>query len=242
MKIKLITVIVLLLMLGCKSKNEVALFNKDKLKPVSIKKVRFEYKIVPHDRVSISTYKRPELSTLNMQNPSAERGAIVDGAGYLKIPLVGNIKVSGLTEKRAAKKLERALRAYLKYPEVNLEVMNKRAYIIGEVKKPGEIALVNDQLRLIEAISKAGDFTDYANRKSILVLKVNGNVVIPKIINLVDNNSIALANMIIKPNDIVYVMPSSMKRFNLNVNNTSPILNLIKDTLGTFVNIQYLKG
>jgi len=229
---------------GCSSKKNIILFNNydsnQTNKGIKLDKIKFTYKIVPHDRISLSTYKQPDLTTINGQNPSQERGILVNSEGYIRIPLVRDIKVAGLTQREASNKIESRLREYIKYPEVSLEVINKRAYIIGEVNKPGEIPLNNEKLSLIKMIAKAGDLTNYANRSSILVLKTYNGKVVPKIIDLTNINSIKMINFTIQPNDIVYVMPNNMKSFNVGLQQTTPILNVVSNILRTFINIEYL--
>jgi len=233
-----------LIIVGCSSKKDYVLFHEQTVsqnnKVINLHNIKFEYKIVPHDRISISTYKQPELTTASTQNPAQESGILVDSSGYISIPLAGEIKLSGLTQREASKRVENALKRYLKYPQVSIEVLNKRAYIIGEVKNPGEVPLVNDHLTLIEMIAKTGDLTDYADRSSILILKMDGGVARTTVVNLNDVRSISVANLIIRPNDIVYVMPNSMKAFNVGVKEVSPIAGLVQGVLGSFVNVKYL--
>ncbi|HFU75245.1 MAG TPA: hypothetical protein ENK66_03265 [Arcobacter sp.] len=63
-----------------------------------------------------------------------------------------------------------------------------------------------------------------------------------KIVNLTDTNAILTANIMIEPNDIVYVMPNNMKAFNTNVNEISPVFQLISSILQPFVNIKFLSN
>jgi len=119
--------------------------------------------------------------------------------------------------------------------------MNQRAYVIGEVNKPGEIPLENERLTLLQAIAKSGDLTDMANRKSILIFRGGDtSKVHTSVVNLTDINSLKTANLMIKPNDIVYVMPNGMKAFNVGVTEISPIFNLIGNVLQPFVSIKFL--
>jgi polysaccharide export outer membrane protein len=234
---------------GCSTKDDFLLFNNAELNQSSstvqkdipdINNVQFEYKIQPHDRVSIIVYKHPELSTSNINRPR-ERGILVNSKGDLRMPLIKSVHIAGLTQTEAEERLSTALSKYIKSPDVQLEVMNQRAYIIGEVKNPGEIPLENERLTLLQAIAKSGDLTDSANRKSILIFrggdtsKIHTNVV-----NLTDVNSLKTANLMIKPNDIVYVMPNGMKAFNVGVDEISPVFRLIGNILQPFVSIKYL--
>jgi len=236
---------------GCSTKDDFLLFNNAELNQPSSKtisqeeipavsNVQFDYKIQPHDRVSIIVYKHPELSTSNINRPR-ERGILVNAKGDLRIPLIKRVHVAGLTQTEAEEAIASSLATYIKSPDVQLEVMNQRAYVIGEVKKPGEIPLENERLTLLQAIAKSGDLTDSANRKSILIFRGGDTSRIhTSVVNLTDVNSLKTANLMIKPNDIVYVMPNGMKAFNVGVNEVSPIFRLIGNILQPFVSIKYL--
>jgi polysaccharide export outer membrane protein len=240
-----------LLLGGCSSKEEYILFYNDtvhqngvdKDKTVNVlpkKSVNFEYKIQPHDRISLIIYKHPEFSTTTIGAPAEDKGALVDSNGYVSLPLIDEIHIAGLTQKEARKKIEAAFSNYLKYSKVKLEVLNKRAYIVGEVKQAGEIELFNEKTSLLKIIAKAGDLTDSANRQNILILREDGNTTQVHRINLVDLNSIAMANTMVYPNDIVYVPPVGMKSFNVKVNEYDAVFRLAGHVLSPFVNIKYL--
>lgn len=243
---------------GCTSKEDYLLFNQTKIHKNSekgnnaqaqketitqLENIQFEYKIQPHDRVSLVVYKHPDLSTSTINSQQQERGLLVNSRGEIRIPLIKSIKVSGLTQTEAEDAIENALQVYIKQPDVQVEVLNKRAYIIGEVKNPGEIELLNERLTLLQIIAKAGDLTDEANRKSILILRGGErSQVKTEVVNLTDINSLKMANLMIKPNDIVYVTPNNMKAFNTGVKEIDPIFNLIGHVLTPFVSIKFLSN
>jgi len=232
---------------ACSSKNDYVLFNKaqgsQKELTTEIENIKFEYKIQPYDRISIIVYKHPELSSTTIGNAQYERGILVNSKGFLRLPLIKKIHIAGLSQTKAEEKISNAYRTYLKHPDIQIEVINKRAYVIGEVNQPGEVPLLNERLTLLQILAKAGDMTDSANRSSILILK-NGQLskIHTKIVNLTDANAIVTANLMIEPNDIVYVMPNGMKAFNTKVNEISPVFQLISNILQPFVNIKFLSN
>ena len=246
---------------GCTSKEDYLLFNKTQVHQTNLQKnnsndtqaqqetitqlenIQFEYKIQPHDRVSLLVYKHADLSTATINSQQQERGLLVNSRGNLRIPLIKSIHVAGLTQTEAEDAIENALQVYIKQPDVQIEVLNKRAYIIGEVKRPGEIQLINERLTLLQIIAKAGDLTDQANRKSILILRGGDrSQVKTQVVNLTDVNSLKMANLMIQPNDIVYVTPNNMKAFNTGVKEIDPIFNLIGHVLTPFVSIKFLSN
>jgi polysaccharide export outer membrane protein len=237
---------------GCSTKDDYILFNKAELNQSAatqtgeeipeVSNVQFDYKIQPHDRVSVIVYKHPELSTSNINMPR-DRGILVNAKGDLRMPLIKKLHISGLTQTEAEEALSAAYATYIKSPDVQLEVLNQRAYVVGEVKNPGEIPLENERLTLLQIIAKSGDLTDMANRKSILIFRGGDTSrVHTSVVDLTDVNSLRTANLMIKPNDIVYVMPNGMKAFNTRVNEISPVFRLIGNILQPFVSIKYLSN
>jgi polysaccharide export outer membrane protein len=232
---------------ACSAKDDYVLFNQAQKaqnnEMLQSSNIAFEYKILPHDRISIIVYKHPELSTTSMNNIQEEKGLLVNSKGILRLPLIRKVKISGLTQTEAEEKISAAFGTYLKHPDVQLEVLNKRIYVIGEVRRPGEIELRNERLTLLQALALAGDLTTEANRKSILVLKSgDSKKVRTQIVNLTNVNSLMTANLMIEPNDIVYVMPNNMKVFNNQVNEVAPIFNLIGSVLNPFLTLKILSN
>jgi len=233
---------------GCSTKDDYVLFNQAE-KPQSKEvlqssDIQFEYKIRPQDRISVMVYKHPELSTtMNLNSLQQEKGLLVNSSGDIRLPLVNKIRLVGLTQTEAEEAISKSFSTYLKHPDVQIEVMNKRAYVIGEVNKPGEIKLDNERLTLLQILAVAGDLTDHANRKSILIFKSgDAKRVRTRVINLTDRRSLLSANLMVEPNDIVYVMPNDMKAFNNTVQEISPIFNLIGSILNPFVSIKFLSN
>jgi len=245
--------------MGCSSKEDYILFNQAKIHNTTkntnnnqtkqtrrtsiteVDNIQFEYKIQPHDRISLIVYKHPDLSTTTLNSAQKERGLLVNSKGDIRVPLIKKIHIAGLTQTQAENLLSDSFSVYLKSPDIQLEVLNKRAYIIGEVKRPGKIELLNEELNLLQVIAIAGDLTETANKKSILILKgKEGGQVQSQIVDLTDIHSISTANLMIHPNDIVYVMPTDMKMFNNSVKSISPIFNLVGSILKPFVDIKFL--
>jgi len=247
-------IVLLLLFTGCTTKEEFVLFNKTKVNQKHIqdhrgkeaikqlKEIHFEYKIRPYDRVSIMVYKHPDISTSTPNTLQQERGILVNSKGDVRLPLIKRINLQGLTQTEAEDTLEKAYSVYIREPDIQIEVLNKRAYVIGEVKKPGEVQLPNEQLTLLQILASVGDLTDNANRDAILIVDGSGNQANNRIVSLTNINSLQTANLMVKPNDIVYVMPNKMKTFNVKIKEATPILTLINQILTPFINIRILRN
>ena len=242
---------------ACTTKKDFVLFNQAEINKqqtkeqqkqkentlTQLKDVQFEYKIRPYDRVSVIVYKHPDISTSSQNTMQEVHGILINAKGYIRLPLIKKIYLQGLTQTEAEDVLEKAYSVYIKKPNIQIEVLNKRAYVIGEVNRPGEISLPNEQLSLLQILASSGDLTDSADRRSILIIDGNSaGKSKTRIVNLTDKHSLQTANLMIKPNDIVYVMPNNMKAFNIGVKETTPIFRLINQMLTPFVNIKFLRN
>jgi polysaccharide export outer membrane protein len=249
MKRVLLYLLVALVMAGCTTKEDFVLFHDTNISaPGAQKRVidissvaQYEYKIRPHDRLSITMYNHPELGTTSAtSNRQDNRGVLVNSRGYVRLPLIKSVHVAGLSQTSAQKKIEKAYGAYLEDAEVYLEVLNKRAYILGEVNNPGPVLLYNEKTPLIQMIAQAGDLKDTANRHAIVVLKARGDKVHTETVDLTGANSLRMASLMIYPNDIVYVAPNNIKSINVGINEVNPSLELISNILAPAVAITYL--
>lgn len=237
--------LIALLLKACSFKEDYVLFNKsitlqEMNSSVIHENIKFEYKIVPHDRISLIVYQHPDLSTTTPMMATQDKGMLIDSNGMISLALLEDVYIAGLTQNQAAQKIEDGYDKYLNYSKVRVDVLNKRAYVIGEVKKPGELPLENEQLTLLQAIAQAGDFTDTANRQQILIIRSKQNGAETITIDLTDKNSIKHASLMIKPNDIVYVTPTSMKAINTNIASISPIFQIVGTILSTYVSFDYI--
>jgi polysaccharide export outer membrane protein len=237
-----------LILAGCSSKENYILFNKTKVvtpdanqSVTKVRNVRYEYKIMPHDRISITMYNHPELGTSSVQSQKQDtRGILVNSRGFIRLPLVKSIHIAGLTQTAAQKKIEKAYTKYLEDAEVYLEVLNKRAYVLGEVKTPGIVPLLNENLSLLQLIASAGGMTDSANRKAVVILRNRRSKIITKTIDLTGMNSLRVANLMIYPNDVVYVTPNNMKAVNSDIKDYTPGFDLLGKILTPISNLKYL--
>lgn len=132
-----------------------------------------DYTIRERDVLKITVYEHPDLS-LNLR---------VASDGTITFPLIGTLKVSGLTEKEVQEKI-RALLAdgYIVNPQVSVIVEEYKdfIYVTGEVKKPGAYQY-EEGMNVLKAVTLAGGFTDKASKRRIRVIRKlqNSNGIVP---------------------------------------------------------------
>lgn len=123
------------------------------------------YRLGAGDRVRVLLYGEEDLS-----------GTFgVDGEGRLALPLVGSVRVDGLTLEEAEKVIGgRFAEGYVNDPRVAVEVLDHRPfYILGEVRNPGAYPWA-EHLTVLAAVAKAGGFTYRANERTAEVSRDGG--------------------------------------------------------------------
>jgi len=196
-----------------------------------------EYIIQPHDRLSIVLYRYPALTPTDMNR----NGILVDSRGYISLPLIRQVKVAGFSQPEVATILEKRYSKYLVEPSLNIEVVNKQVYILGEVKSAGAIVLKNETMSVIEVIASAGGLTDSAQRDSIFIVTQDNNKLRMRKIDLTSFSSLQHSNLIVHSNDIIYVQPNKWKSFRVASNDFTAPFETISKLIGPFLNIKYLR-
>ena len=144
-------------------------------------------------------------------------GYTLDAEGNMILPVIGKVKLSGLSLPEARIKLTDALQPYLKEPTVNLRLLTFRYTIIGESGGQGQYTTYQDNINLLEAIANAGGFTQYSNRGEIKLIRYeNGQAKLYKF-SILDDGLLALSNFYLKPNDTIVIDPLPAKFFRENV-------------------------
>ena len=239
----------LFLLNGCSGDSNYKLMqtkNAESKRPAKVTSQSIEYRILPQDRLDIILYKNPEqTSAVALQDLGQKmnsEGILVNAAGYIAMPLIGKIKVAGLTQTEAADRITDAYKTYLRTPSVYLEVMNKRIYVLGEVKNPGVVKLDKEKMTLFEALAFAGDLEDSAVRDNIIIVSNDPqNGLVMRSVDLTDFDGMNYAELMLRPNDIVYVQPDGWKEFRVASNNFTAPFETISKIASPFVTIKYLK-
>lgn len=119
-----------------------------------------EYRLGAADQLKITVFGEPQLSG----------EFIVDGEGFVSVPLIGEVIAEGRTLREFQTDVEAQFsEGYLREPSINVEVLNFRPfYILGEVNRPGEYPYTN-RLTILNAIATAEGFTYRANKKVVII-------------------------------------------------------------------------
>jgi polysaccharide export outer membrane protein len=156
----------------------------------------------------------------------------ISATGKVHLPLVGAVKIAGLTVDEARIAIEKALLAFVQQPVVNVRQSNFKITILGEVDAPGVYEIPTGEATILEALGYAGDLTVYGLRENILVIRDNGEEKTFQRMNLNESNVMESSNFYLQNNDVIYVQPS--KGFTSKDDNIYRILPLVISSL-TFI-------
>ena len=153
------------------------------------------------DQVSVKVFREADLDTLGEVSPS----------GTLTIPLIGPVKISGLTPVQAERAIEARLRdGYLVRPQVSVAIVKRvvrTVTVLGQARQPGVFTLPdNRRLTLMEAIGMAGGLTEIANgRKVRLKVGRTGQTRIVDVRSIMNGKS---ADITLASGDIIHIPES----------------------------------
>ncbi len=177
----------------------------------------YEYRIQPEDNISVRfeslTPEEYDVFNRNMQQQNQNlnqgnailMGELVDPQGEITYPVIGKVKVAGLTIYEVQNKLQQLADQYLKSPVVKVRLINFRFTVLGEARREGTVVLANNRVNYIEAIGLAGGLTDLADKRNLkLIRQIDGKTQV-RYLNLLDENFINTPEYYVHQNDILIV-------------------------------------
>jgi polysaccharide export outer membrane protein len=220
----------LIILTSCASRRNLVYFSDLSSKSGDSQSINtdIEPKIQPNDLLSI-TISTPSaesnmLFSVNSNNINKngyfeKEGYRVDQVGNVSLPVVGKVNLKGLTIQQAQERLVKSLTAYVKNPIANIQFLNFRITVIGEVNHPSTFTISNEQVNLLEALGMAGDLTVYGKRDNILLIReMDGQRSMVRM-NINNRNILNSPYFYLKQNDVIYVEPDKAKSLEYNPNN-----------------------
>jgi len=181
------------------------------------------------DNITVEV-KSPDPAISNIYNLSTgeTRGTMNDIYVYLKshsinklgeitIPLVGSIRVEGLTIDECSSIIEEAMTEHLQEVTVLVNLVSYRISVLGEVNDPGMHTAYQNRITIFEALGLAGDLTNYGNRKKIKVVREDEGIQKTYEINLTEYEVFNSEAYYIYPHDIIYVKPLAIRPLDINL-------------------------
>lgn len=191
-----------------------------------------EFKITPKDVLSITVNaSTPEavkdfnlslvpsnltsLSNTSLGSTISLQTYVVDKDGYIQFPVLGRLKVAGLTRNEAELMIQGIIHPQYTKDKVfvNIRCLNFKITVMGEVAKPGVYSSENDKITILEALALAGDLTIYGKRQNVMLLRESstGELSVHRI-NLQDRNILFQKDIFyLQQNDKIIVEPNKTR-------------------------------
>jgi polysaccharide biosynthesis/export protein len=188
------------------SNNYTALIQPSDILSIDISSLSQETNIMlnPHLTMKAESMTQ-QVSSPN--NPPAAIGYLVDNDGKVTIPLIGKVKLGGLTTFEAADKVTKKLDSITVQPTVNIRILNFKVAVLGEVVRPAVYTIPNEKISIPEALAMAGDLTIFARRDNILLVREADGKRTYIRIDITRRDLFSSPYYYLHPNDILYIEP-----------------------------------
>lgn len=171
-------------------------------------------RIQPDDLLEITVYGRDQQATKfynqesNLGQGNAAKTYLVDKEGFIEFPVLGKIKLAGLTRNEAIQYMKGLLSRDIIDPGVSILIKNYRITVLGEVSKPGTFPIENEKISILEALGLAGDLTINGVRNNVLVVREEGENRNFYRVDLTSPEVFQSPAYYLAQNDVVYVEPN----------------------------------
>jgi polysaccharide biosynthesis/export protein len=136
---------------------------------------------------------------------------LVDNQGNIQFPILGSIKVVGLTKNQLKEILYTRISELAKDPVINMRIINFKVSVIGEVNTPGSYTISSERITIPEALALAGDLTLYGRRENVLLIREVEGFKTTARINMADPNLLNSPYYYLSQNDVLYIEPNKRK-------------------------------
>jgi polysaccharide biosynthesis/export protein len=186
----------------------------------------YDYKIQANDILSVRfeslTPEKYDFLSRSASLPQninlASGGALIIGEmvnehGEIPFPVLGKVKVSGLSIFEIREKLQDVANQYLESPVVKVTLINFRITLLGEVNTEGTILLTNNRVTVLEAIGLAGGLGEFADRSNIKLIRQRNGQTEVQYIDLLSEDFIKSSLLYVHQNDVLIVPPLKQRPF-----------------------------
>lgn len=198
-----------------------------------------DYKLQPGDNLFIrfvNIVDERSAAILNGENNRTQvssdaaiylQSYTIDEEGFIELPLMGKVELRNLTVDEAKAVLQTELDKYVNQTTIIVKLSNFNLTVLGEVNRPGMFKVYQQQINLFEAISLAGNMTNFAKNDQVKIVRQtdNGSEIIT--VDMGSADILASPYYYLKPNDIVYVEPLKIKQWGFTSFPYSTVLSVI---------------
>ena len=220
---KLLALLLFSTLFSCATKEEIVYFyeGKENLEGQQLL-IDYEPQIEKNDvlriNVSSSSVNEEIVAPFQMRTGSQQTGGagqslsltgyLVSPEGYINFPVLGKVKVEGLTRTEVQDKLEEEIEYYLKNPIVDVRIVNFSVTVLGEVGSPGRVQITDGRISVPELLAMSGDITYNGRRENITIIRQENGVRKVGTIDMTTSDFFESEFFYLKQNDLVYVEPT----------------------------------
>lgn len=151
----------------------------------------------------------------------------IDEEGFIEMPLVGKIELLNLTVDEAKERLQTELDKYINQTTIIVKLSNFNLTVLGEVNRPGMYKVYQSQINLFEAISLAGNMTNFAKNDEVKIIRQTDNGSEILTVDMGSADILTSPYYYLKPNDIIYVEPLKIKQWGFTTFPYSTVLSVV---------------
>ncbi|SDE77118.1 polysaccharide export outer membrane protein [Pricia antarctica] len=206
-----------LIMTSCASRKDVVYFQNtgDFETLVDKNSITPKFKVDDVLSIYVSTLDNEASAPFNLFRGGSEGGLrpeqvdyLIDKDGEIDFPVVGKIKVAGLSSEELRVLLREQLSEYLKDPIINIRLRNFTITVLGEVNRPGTYPVEGERITILEALGLANDLTIKGKRENVMVIRDFDGTKVYHRINLKRKEAMSSPVYYLTQNDVVYVEPN----------------------------------
>ncbi len=236
------SLIISLLGSSCASKEDVVYFQGIGDFETLVDKNSFTPKFKVDDLVSIyvSTIDPEASASFNLFRGASEISSnaeqvdyLIDKEGEIDFPVIGKVKISGLSAEEVRELLRKKLAPYLRNPIINIRLKNFTVTILGEVNRPGTFPVNGERISIMEALGFAGDLTVKGVRNNVMVIRDFDGTKVVRRIDLTSKDALNSPVYYLTQNDQVIVEPNRSAISASSLDNRATIAISIASTLIT---------
>ena len=240
---------------SCVSKKDIVYFQYDKINQAEVSN-SYKTIIKPDDLLQITitaldieavrpfnlaavTYSTSSNSAIGV---AQQQTYLVDTKGEIEFPVLGKIKIGGLTRDETIDLLKSKLSPdYIKDPNVNIRIANYKISVMGDVDRPGSYNIPNERITILDALALAGDVNISGQRNNILIIREEENKKVQYRVDIRSNLLLTSPVYYLQQNDVVYVEPNYARIQSASSNsNTSLVISISSVLVALLTSISFL--
>lgn len=248
-QIKLIALILLLGLTSCVSKKNISYFQNDKeVTYKNLTKFELEFKkddllsinVLSEDLEAVKPFNLPSVSYDVISNSvngiPKQQSYLIDQNGEIIFPVLGKLKIEGLTRIETIELLTKKLKPFVKDVTVNIQILNFKINVLGDVRNPGMFPVQNERITVLDALALAGDL-NISGERIIEIKRETDKGILTGVIDLKSNKLYMSPFYYLQQNDVVYVNPNNAKIQSASYNQNTGLFISIASVLISLISI-----